>query len=63
MGRKGAPADWQAYLDVHHAEIGATAKHPADHTMRRGIMMGYVTIIGAYLTVSITGVATSNTRL
>ena len=40
-----------------HAEIGATAVHPADVTMRRGIMMGYVTIVCAYLMVSITGAA------
>ncbi len=39
------------------AEIGATAVHPADVTMRRGIMMGYVTIVCAYLAVSITGAA------
>ena len=38
-----------------HAEIGATAVHPADVTMRRGIIMGYITIVCAYLAVSITG--------
>ena len=37
------------------AEIGACAKAPADQTMRKGIVMGYIIIIIAYLTVSITG--------
>ena len=67
-----ATAGWQRELGQHpapspsrlgvHAEIGATAVHPADVTMRRGIMMGYVTIICAYLTVSITGAARAATH-
>ena len=38
-----------------HAEIGATAKSPAMRTMKFGIVMGYCIILGAYITVSITG--------
>ena len=37
------------------AEIGATAKAPAEKTMKWGIGMGYIIILSAYLTVSITG--------
>ena len=37
------------------AEIGATAKSPADKTMKKGISFGYCIILSAYLTVSISG--------
>ncbi len=40
---------------VYLAEIGATAKAPAERTMKRGIGMGYAIILSAYLTVSVTG--------
>ncbi|CAK0786011.1 hypothetical protein CVIRNUC_009224 [Coccomyxa viridis] len=36
-------------------EIGATAKAPAERTLKRGIAMGYVIILTAYLFVSVTG--------
>ena len=42
-------------LCLQIAEIGATAKAPAERTMKRGIGMGYAIILTAYLTVSITG--------
>lgn len=47
--------DGLSALFCYCAEIGATAKSPAIRTMKYGIIMGYVTIVGAYLTVSITG--------
>jgi len=47
--------DGLSALVYYYAEIGATAKAPAIRTMKYGIIMGYVTIVGAYLTVSITG--------
>lgn len=37
------------------AEIGATAKSPADKTMKKGVSFGYCIILSAYLTVSISG--------
>jgi hypothetical protein len=46
------------FLTISHclcAEIGATAKAPAMKTMKGGIIMGYCTIVSAYLCVSITG--------
>ena len=54
---RGAPPADSGAPPCMRAEIGATAVHPADVTMRRGIMMGYVTIVCAYLAVSITGAA------
>lgn len=42
-------------LCLQTAEIGATARAPAERTMKRGIGMGYGIILTAYLTVSITG--------
>ncbi|BDA51000.1 GABA transporter 1 [Coccomyxa sp. Obi] len=44
-----------AYGNTVIPEIGATAKAPAIKTMRGGIIMGYCTIVSAYLCVSITG--------
>jgi hypothetical protein len=43
------------FLRACCAEIGATAKQPTALTMKKGICMGYVTILGAYLLVSTTG--------
>ena len=45
----------EAFSLVFPAEIGATAKSPAIKTMKYGIIMGYCTIVSAYLCVSITG--------
>ncbi|KAK9902210.1 hypothetical protein WJX75_007822 [Coccomyxa subellipsoidea] len=44
-----------AYGNTVIPEIGATAKAPAMKTMKGGIIMGYCTIVSAYLCVSITG--------
>ena len=38
-----------------NAEIGATAKAPAERTVKHGIAMGYVIFLTAYLFVSVTG--------
>ena len=53
----GGHCSWHALTVAlgARAEIGATARSPAMVTMKYGIMMGYVTILGAYITVSITG--------